>query len=128
MTAINCTDFTAVETNKVYIENFPQIGAYSCGGNVIEINGTNSPYTCLYDDYLIVATPSGANISVILPTPSTNKGKIFVVKKLGNPHKIVVSAGDGSILIDGATTHDISNDKETHQFISTGTKYYVIVP
>jgi hypothetical protein len=128
VTAINCNDFSAVESNKVYIENFPQIGAYSCGGNVIEINNTNSPYTCVYDDYLIVGTPTSGIISVILPTPSTNKGKIFVVKKLGNPHKITVSAGDGSILIDGATTHDISNDKESHQFISTGTKYYVIVP
>ena len=128
VTAINCTDFTAVESNKVYIENFPQIGAYSCGGNVIEIVNADSPYTCVYDDYLIVGTPSSANISVILPNPSANKGKIFVVKKLGNPHKIIVSAGDGSILIDGATTHDISNDKQTHQFISTGTKYYVIVP
>jgi hypothetical protein len=128
VTAINCTDFTAVESNKVYMDNFPQIGAYSCGGNVIEINSTNSPYTCLYDDYLIVGTPSGSDISVILPNPSTNKGKIFVVKKLGNPHKIVVSAGDGSILIDEATTHNISSDKESHQFISTGTKYYVIVP
>ena len=128
VTAINCNDFSAVESNKVYIENFPQIGAYSCGGNVIEIVNADSPYTCVYDDYLIVGTPSSANISVILPNPSTNKGKIFVVKKLGNPHKIVVSAGDGSILIDGATTHNVSNDKETHQFISTGTKYYVIVP
>jgi hypothetical protein len=128
VTAINCNDFSVVESNKVYIENFPQIGAYSCGGNVIEINSTNSPYTCVYDDYLIVGTPSSGTISVILPTPSTNKGKIFVVKKLGNPHKITVSAGDGSILIDGATTHDVSNDKESHQFISTGTKYYVIVP
>jgi hypothetical protein len=128
VTAINCNDFTAVESNKVYIDNFPQKGAYSCGGNVIEIANADSPYTCVYDDYLIVGTPSSANISVILPNPSANKGKIFVVKKLGNPHKIVVSAGDGSILIDGATTHDISNDKQSHQFISTGTKYYVIVP
>lgn len=128
VTAINCNNFTAVESNKVYIDNFPQNGAYSSGGNVIEINSTNSPYTCVYDDYLIVGTPSGSDISVILPNPSTNKGKVFVVKKLGNPHKIVVSAGDGSILIDGATTHNVSNDKQSHQFISTGTKYYVIVP
>lgn len=127
VTAINCTDFTAVESNKVYMDNFPQNGAYSCGGNVIEINATNSPYTCVYDDYLIAATMTG-NISVILPNPSTNQGKIFVVKKLGNPHTITVTAGDGSILIDSSTSHTITNDKEAHQFISTGTKYYVIVP
>ena len=127
VTAINCTDFTAVESNKVYMDNFPQRGAYSCGGNVIEINATNSPYTCVYDDYLIVCDMT-ANISVVLPNPSTNKGKIFVVKKIGNPHTITVTAGDGSILIDSSTSHTITNNKEAHQFFSTGTKYYVIVP
>jgi hypothetical protein len=127
VTAINCTDFTAVESNKVYMDNFPQRGAYSCGGNVIEINATNSPYTCVYDDYLIVCDMT-ANISVVLPNPSTNQGKIFVVKKLGSPHTITVTAGDGSILIDSSTSHTITNNKEAHQFISTGTKYYVIVP
>jgi hypothetical protein len=127
VTAINCTDFTAVESNKVYIDNFPQRGAYSCGGNVIEINSTNSPYTCVYDDYLIVCDMTG-NISVVLPNPTTNKGKIFVVKKIGGAHTITVSAGDGSILIDGATTNTITTDKKTHQYISTGTQYYVIVP
>jgi len=128
VTAINCNNFTAIESNKLYIDNFPQNGAYSSGGNVIEINTTNSPYTCVYDDYLIVGTPSSGNISVVLPNPSTNKGKIFVVKKLGNPHDIIVSAGDGSILIDDSTTHLISSDKASHQFISTGSQYYVIVP
>ena len=127
VTAINCTDFTAVESNKVYMDNFPQRGAYSCGGNVIEINATNSPYTCVYDDYLIVCDMT-ANISVVLPNPSTNQGKIFVVKKIGNPHTITVTAGDGSILIDSSTSHTITNNKEAHQFISTGTQYYIIVP
>ena len=127
VTAINCNNFTAVESNKVYMDNFPQRGAYSCGGNVIEINATNSPYTCVYDDYLIAATMT-ANISIVLPNPSTNKGKIFVVKKIGSPHTITVTAGDGSILIDSSTSHTITNDKEAHQFISTGTKYYIIVP
>jgi hypothetical protein len=127
VTAINCTDFTAVESNKVYMDNFPQQGAYSCGGNVIEINATNSPYTCVYDDYLIVCDMT-ANISIVLPNPSTNQGKIFVVKKLGNPHRITVTAGDGSILIDTSTSHTILNDRQAHQFISTGTQYYIIVP
>lgn len=128
VTALNCNNFTAPQDNKVYIENFPQNGAYSCGGNFKAINTSNSPYTCLYDDYLIVGTITTGNISVILPNPSTNEGKIFVVKKIGSPHDIIVSAGDGSILIDDSTTHLISSDKSSHQFISNGTQYYVIVP
>jgi hypothetical protein len=127
VTAINCDTYSITESNRFYVENFPQMGAYSCGGNVIEIDNTDSPYTSLYDDYLIVCDMTG-NISVILPNPSANKGKIFVVKKLGSPHTITVTAGDGSILIDTSTSHTITNNKEAHQFISTGTQYYVIVP
>jgi hypothetical protein len=127
VTAINCDTYSITESNRFYVENFPQMGAYSCGGNVIEIDNTDSPYTCLYDDYLIVCDMTG-NISIVLPNPSANKGKIFVVKKLGSPHTITVTAGDGSILIDTSTSHTITNNKEAHQFISTGTKYYIIVP
>jgi hypothetical protein len=127
VTAINCDTYSITESNRFYVENFPQMGAYSCGGNVIEIDNTDSPYTCLYDDYLIVCDMTG-NISIVLPNPSANKGKIFVVKKLGSPHTITVTAGDGSILIDTSTSHTITNNKEAHQFISTGTQYYVIVP
>jgi hypothetical protein len=127
VTAINCDTYSITESNRFYVENFPQMGAYSCGGNVIEIDHTDSPYTSLYDDYLIVCDMTG-NISIVLPNPSTNKGKIFVVKKLGSPHTITVTAGDGSILIDTSTSHTITNNKEAHQFISTGTQYYVIVP
>jgi hypothetical protein len=127
VTAINCDTYSITESNRFYVENFPQMGAYSCGGNVIEIDHTDSPYTSLYDDYLIVCDMTG-NISIVLPNPSTNKGKIFVVKKLGSPNTITVTAGDGSILIDTSTSHTITNNKEAHQFISTGTQYYVIVP
>jgi len=127
VTAINCDTYSITESNRFYVENFPQMGAYSCGGNVIEIDHTDSPYTSLYDDYLIVCNMTG-NISVVLPDPSANKGKIFVVKKIGAGHTITITAGDGSILIDGSTTNTINTDKKTHQYISTGTKYFVIVP
>ena len=126
--ALNCTDFTAPKDNTIYIENFPTKGTFTCGGNVVSINNTNSPYTALYDDYLIVATTTDGDVSVVLPNPSTNKGKTFVLKKLGNPHDIIVSAGDGTILIDGSTTHLMSTDKSSHHFISDGSQYFVIVP
>ena len=128
VTALNCNNFTAPQDNKVYIENFPMSGAYLCGGNVVSINNTNSPYSVLYDDYLIVATTLSGDVSVVLPNPTDNKGKTFVVKKLGSPHDVIVTAGDGSILIDGSTSHLISSDKASHHFISDGTQYFIIVP
>jgi hypothetical protein len=128
VTAINCTNYDIVESNKFYVENYPMNGAYMCGGNVVELDNTDSPYTLNYDDYLIVCDTSGGDVDLVLPTPSTNKGKTFVVKKFSSNHKVNVTAGDGSILIDDATTHEISNDKASHHFISSSTQYYVIVP
>lgn len=128
VTAINCTDYTTEESNRVYIENYPMVGAWLGGGKIIEIDDTDSPYTALYDDYLIVCDNSGGDVDVVLPDPSTNKGKVFVIKKFGTSHKVDITAGDGSILIDDATTHTINSDKESHQLISSGTQYYVIVP
>jgi hypothetical protein len=104
------------------------VGAWLGSGKIEEIVHADSPYTALYDDYLIVGDCAGGNISVILPTPSaSNKGKIFVVKKIGAGHKITITAGDGSILIDNSTSHEISTNKATHHFISSGTKYFIIV-
>jgi hypothetical protein len=129
VTAINCTDYSIVEPQRFYVENYPMVGAWLAGGNVIEINHTNSPYTAVYDDHLIVCDNSGGNIDVVLPTPSaSNKGKEFIVKKFGTSHQVNVTAGDGSILIDDATTHTINSNKAAHHFISSGTQYYVIVP
>ena len=129
VTAINCTDYTIEESNRFYVENYPMVGAYLGGGNIVEIDHTDSPYTALYDDYLIVADTSTADVNIVLPTPSaSNKGKLFVVKKPQTNHKVFITAGDGSIYIDDQLTHELGNSKICHHFISSGTKYFVIVP
>jgi len=125
---LSCNDFIPLEQSKTYIENWSMLGAYLSGGNVVEIDDTDSPYTLLREDYLIVADTSIADVNLVLPNPSTNKGKTFVVKKIDSNHKINITAGDGSILIDDTTTHEMGNSKLCHHFISTGSKYYVIVP
>lgn len=125
---LSCNDFIPLEQSKTYIENWTMLGAYLSGGNVVEIDDTDSPYTLLREDYLIVADTNNGDINMVLPNPSTNKGKTFVVKKIDSNHKIYITAGDGSILIDDTTTHEMGNSKLCHHFISTGSKYYVIVP
>ena len=128
VTAINCDTYSITESNRVYVENYPVVGAWLGSGKIVEIVHADSPYTALYDDYLIVGDCAGGNISVVLPTPSAlNKGKMFACKKLGNSHTLTITAGDGSILIDGATSHAITGNKATHHFISSGTKYFIIV-
>ena len=128
VTAINCDTYSITESNRVYVENYPVVGAWLGSGKIVEIVHADSPYTALYDDYLIVGDCAGGNISVVLPTPSAlNKGKMFACKKLGNSHTLTITAGDGSILIDDATSHAITTNKATHHFISSGTKYFIIV-
>lgn len=129
VTAINCDTYSITESNRFYVENYPMVGAWLGGGKIEEIAYADSPYSAVYDDHLIVCDNSGGNIDVVLPTPSSsNKGKEFIVKKFGTSHQVDVTAGDGSILIDDATTHTINSNKAAHHFISSGTKYYVIVP
>jgi len=129
VTAINCDTYSITESNRFYVENYPMVGAWLGGGKIEEIAHSDSPYSAVYDDHLIVCDNSGGNISVVLPTPSaSNKGKEFIVKKFGTSHQVSVTAGDGSILIDDSTTHTINSNKAAHHFISSGTKYYVIVP
>jgi hypothetical protein len=128
VTAINCDTYSITESNRVYVENYPVVGAWLGSGKIVEIVVADSPYTALYDDYLIVGDCAGGSISVVLPTPSAlNKGKMFACKKLGNSHTLTITAGDGSILIDNATSHAITGNKATHQLISSGTKYFIIV-
>jgi hypothetical protein len=129
VTAINCDTYSITESNRFYVENYPMVGAWLGGGKIEEIAHSDSPYSAVYDDHLIVCDNSGGNISVVLPTPSaSNKGKEFIVKKFGTSHQVSVTAGDGSILIDDSTTHTINSNKAAHHFISSGTQYYVIVP
>lgn len=129
VTAINCTDYTIEESNRFYVENYPMVGAWLSGGKIVELDNTDSPYTALYDDYLMVCDNAAGDVDVVLPTPSaSNKGKVFVFKKLGSNHHINVTAGDGSIYIDDALTYQMSNDKQSAHLISSGTKYFVIVP
>lgn len=128
VTAINCDTYSITESNRVYVENYPVVGAWLSGGKIVELDNTDSPYTATYDDHLIVCDNSLGDVDVVLPTPSTNKGKVFVFKKLGSNHHINVTAGDGSIYIDDALTYQLSNDKQSAHLISSGTKYYVIVP
>jgi hypothetical protein len=127
VTTFNCTDFTVPQGDRVYVENYPVVGAWLGSGKVTNITNANSPYTAAYDDWLILCNTSGGNITVTLPTPSaSNKGKVFVVKKTTTSHSITINAGDGSILIDDSTSHTQNAKNSFHQFVSDGTQYWII--
>jgi hypothetical protein len=104
VTTLHCDNFEVPEGDRVYVENYPVVGAWLGSGKVTNITNANSPYLPTYDDWLILCNTASGNITVTLPTPTAaNKGKVYVVKKTAASHSVTINAGDGSILIDDAT-------------------------
>jgi len=125
-TAVNCTDFVIPESNRVYVENQPVLGTWLGSGKVVNIDDTDSPYSATYDDYLILCDTTSGNITVTLPDPTNNSGKMYVIKKTQSSNSVTINAGDGSILIDDATSHTSNAKNGYDQVISDGTQYWIL--
>lgn len=126
-TTIHCNDFLTPEPDRVYVENYPVVGAWLGSGKIVSITDADSPYLAKYDDWLILCDTSGGSITVTLPTPSAaNKGKMYVVKKTTSSNNVTINAGDGSILIDDTTSHTDNAKNGYDQLVSDGTQYWII--
>jgi hypothetical protein len=127
VTTIHCNDFEVPQGDRVYVENYPVVGAWLGSGKIVNITNADSPYLATYDDWLILCDTSGGNITVTFPTPSAaNKGKVFVVKKTESAHQVTINAGDGSVLIDDSTSHSENAKNGYDQVVSDGTQYWII--
>ena len=126
-TTIHCNDFLTPEPDRVYVENYPVVGAWLGSGKIVNLTNTDSPYLAKYDDWLILCDTSGGSITVTLPTPSAaNKGKMYVVKKTTSSNNVTINAGDGSINIDDSTSHTDNAKNGYDQVVSDGTQYWII--
>jgi hypothetical protein len=125
-TAINCNDYVVPEGNRVYVENQPVLGTWLGSGKVVNIDNTDSPYSATYDDWLILCDTTSGNITVTLPDPTNNSGKMYVIKKTVSSNSVTINAGDGSILIDDATSHTDNAKNGYDQVVSDGTQYWII--
>ena len=125
-TAINCTDFVVPEGRRVYVENQPVLGTWLGSGKVVNIDNTDSPYSATYDDWLILCDTTSGNITVTLPDPTNNSGKMYVIKKTKSSNSVTINAGDGSILIDDATSHTDNAKNGYDQVVSDGTQYWIL--
>ena len=126
-TTIHCSDFEVPQGDRVYVENYPVVGAWLGSGKVVNITNADSPYIAKYDDWLILCNTSGGNVTVTLPQPTeANKGKMYVVKKTSASHQVTINAGDGSVLIDDATSHSDNAKNGYDQVVSDGTQYWII--
>lgn len=127
VTTLHCSDFEVPEGDRVYVENYPVVGAWLGSGKVTNITNANSPYIAKYDDWLVICNTSAGSITVTLPTPSaSNKGKVYVVKKTASNHSVTINAGEGAVLIDDATSHTTTQKNGYDQVVSDGTQYWIL--
>jgi hypothetical protein len=127
VTTIHCKDFEVPQGDRVYVENYPVVGAWLGSGKVVNITNADSPYLATYDDWLILCDTTGGSITVTLPTPTqANKGKMFVVKKTASSNQVTINSGDGSVLIDDDTSHTQNQKNGYDQVVSDGIQYWVL--
>jgi hypothetical protein len=90
-------------------------------GNIVEVN---SNYQVTNEDWMMVCNTSGGNITITLPNANTNKGKMFVIKKVNSGHTVTIGTDGG--LIDGSATHSFNQNHGYDQLVSDGTNYHII--
>lgn len=127
ITAIRCNEYNVPYTDRLYVENYPCLGSWMSGGKVTSITTADSPYLATSEDWLILCDTTSGSITVTLPTPTAaNSGKMYTVKKTASNHSVTINAGDGSILIDDATSHTDNAKNGYDQVVSDGTQYWII--
>jgi hypothetical protein len=127
VTTLHCTDFEVPQGDRVYVENYPVVGAWLGSGKIVTITNSDSPYLATYDDWLILCNTTGGSITVTLPTPTqANKGKVYVVKKTVSSNSVTINAGDGNVLIDDDTSHSENAKNGYDQLVSDGTQYWIL--
>jgi len=79
-----------------------------------------------YSTPTVLCNASSNPITVTLPVASTCEGVMFTVKKTDSSTNIVTISRSGSDLIDGATSHTISQQYVTLAVQSDGSNWYIV--
>jgi len=123
---INSEGLTPTESNTMYYGNYKMYKNWLSAGKVATITHSDSPYSATADDYMIICDTALGAISVVLPDPTGLSGKHFVIKKVSPSNQVDITAGDGSINLDGSTTHSNNANNGFDWFICDGTSYWLI--
>jgi len=110
----------------MYYGNYKMYKNWLSAGKVSTITHSDSPYSATADDYMIICDTALGSISVVLPDPTGLSGKHFVIKKVSPSNQVDITAGDGSINLDGSTTHSNNANNGFDWFICDGTSYWLI--
>jgi len=123
---INSEGLTPTESNTMYYGNYKVWSTFVSAGKITSITDADSPYSVQLEDWLILADTSVASISIVLPSTTGIEGKHFVVKKTSPSHGVTITAGDGSVLIDGSTTYTMNSNYGIVWVAANGGQYWTI--
>jgi len=92
---------------------------------VVSIDNTDSPYTALFEEYILCDTSAG-DIIINLPTVVGNEGRLYKIKNTDTTevYKVTIDA-NGSQLIDDVETFDIFA-LEALEIVCDGSKWHII--
>ena len=123
---INSDGITPTESKTMYYGNYKVWPTFTAAGKVVPIDNTDSPYSATHEDWMILADTTTASVSVVLPDPTGLMGRHFVIKKTSPSNGVTITAGDGSILLEGATSHTNNANYGFDWFVCDGTSYWLI--
>ena len=123
---LNSDGLTPTESNTTYYGNYKMWPNFLSAGKVVSITDADSPYTASVNDWMIICDTAMGAISVVLPDPTGLSGKHFIIKKVSPSNQVDITAGDGSINLDGSTTHSNNANNGFDWFVCDGTSYWLI--
>lgn len=124
MTSNSATAVASQQSIKAYVDN--SVSATQDIA-VTSINNTDSPYTVLSTDYLILVDASSAAVTVNLPTAVGIEGKQYIIKKTDTSlsNGVTVDASTTET-IDGALTKTLRTQNESIKLVSDGANWQLI--
>jgi hypothetical protein len=85
-----------------------------------------SNYTITGTDVVIFANATSGNVTITLPTASSNAGYRFYVKRIDNAGNTCSVARSGSDTIDGQTSISLDLQYTCLTVVSDGSQWYII--
>lgn len=88
------------------------------------IDDTDSPYTALGTDTVILADDTSGAITINLPAAASNSGKVYTVVKLSASNAVTID-GNSTETINGSLTQVLSRQYDTMKIVCDGSNWLV---
>ncbi len=94
---------------------------------VTEIDDTDSPYTVIDAEDVILADATAGAITINLPPLSNSLGRAMWMKNIGSGANAVTLDGDGADQIEGSLTYVLSAADEGVMIIGAAASWFVVL-